>query len=194
MENVMTIEFTGRRTAVAKPLRRLGERKLDKLARLLPGITRAHVVLSKGRHRQVAEVSVRSPRLDLLAREVGPDFGISLAKAFDKLERQAQHQLGKLRGRKWRSGSPRRAEERSGPPPPAPRGGEPRVRPTRPRVAAPVLRVRRVAVPLLSRAAAARELGQTSEELLVFKDEATERLCVLFRGKDGRLGLLEPEA
>ncbi len=189
----MRLEFTGRKTEVAKPLRRLGERRLAKLARLLPGITRAHVVLSQGRHHQVAEVIVRSPHLDLLAREAGPDFGISLATAFDKLERQVQHRLGKVRGRKWRAGSPRRAEERPGTAPAAPRGGEVGARPARPRAVVPVLRALRVAVPLLSRAAAVRELEQASRGLLIFKDEATDRMCVLFRGKDGRLGLLEPE-
>lgn len=193
----MRIEFTGRQTEVAKPLRRLGERKLDKLARLLPGITRAHVVLSTDRHRQVAEVNVRSPHIDLLAREAGPDFGASLVKAFDKLERQAQHHLGKLRGRKRRATSPRRAEEGAATPPATPsRVGDRRApRLARPRAAAaPALRAQRVPVPRLHREAAVRQWAQAAEGLLIFKDQATERLGVLFRGRDGRLALFEPEA
>lgn len=192
----MRIEFTGRQTEVAKPLRRLGERRLDKLARMLPGITRAHVVLSTDRHRQVAEVNIRSPHLDLLAREAASDFGASLGAAFDKLERQARDQMGKLRGRKRRAESPRRAE---GAVPAARRTARsdegPRLRPARPRAAAPpALRAQRVAVPRLRPAAALLQWGTAAEGVLLFRDQDSGRLYVLFRGRDGRPQLLEPEA
>ena len=98
----MRIEFTGRKTEVPEPLRKLGERKLQKLARVLPGITRVHVILSVDRHRQVTEVNVRSPRLDLAAQEAGADFKASIAAAFEKITRQAQHHVGKRLDRKRR--------------------------------------------------------------------------------------------
>jgi putative sigma-54 modulation protein len=38
------------------------------------------------------------------------------------------------------------------------------------------------------------EVGSSDDGLLVFRDAATERVNVLYRRKDGNLGLIEPEA
>jgi len=191
----MRIEFTGRKTEVAEPLRRLGERKMGRLARILPGITRAHVVLSTDRHRQVAEVNVRSPHLDLLAREAGPDFGASLAAAFEKLERQARNQVGKRIDRRRRAVSPRRLDGQPTSPRPQASAVPSFMRDDRrPRAAASALRPRRVVAPPLSLDQAKAELLQRPEGFVLFKDATAGRLRLLFRGPDGRSVLLEPEA
>ena len=91
----MKIEFTGRQTEIPDELRRLAERKLAKLGKLLPSVTRAHVILAVDKHRQVAEVSVHSRHLDLAAVEVSADPRLSVAGAIDKLTRQAQRQQAK---------------------------------------------------------------------------------------------------
>ena len=41
---------------------------------------------------------------------------------------------------------------------------------------------------------AVHEVEGSDEGFLVFRDSATERMNVLFRRKDGNLGLIEPEA
>jgi putative sigma-54 modulation protein len=41
---------------------------------------------------------------------------------------------------------------------------------------------------------AALELGTGGDGVLVFRDAATERVNVLYRRKDGNLGLIEAEA
>ena len=96
----MKIEFTGRQTEVPTEIRRLAERKLHKLTRVLPGITWAHVIVASDRYRQIVEVSVRSKRMDLTAREESADLGASLLAVMDRLTRQATRRLGRLRERK----------------------------------------------------------------------------------------------
>ena len=184
----MKIEFTGRKTEVPEALRKLGERKLAKLLRVLPGITRAHVILSTDRHRQVAEVNVRSPRLDLAAQEAGADFGASIAAAFEKLHRQAQHRVGKRLDQKRRG----RPLGPTGPPPGDAPGKEARGK----LAAAPrrAIRVSRVKVPSMTTDEAALVLARPGEAFVLFRDALTSRLRVLHRRKDGLLGLLEPEA
>jgi len=103
----MKIEFTGRQTEVPPEIRRLAERKLHKLTRVLPGITWAHVIVSTGRYRQIAEVSIRSKRLDLTAREESTDLGASLLAVMDRLTRQVVRRLGRLRERKRAAGAGR---------------------------------------------------------------------------------------
>jgi ribosomal subunit interface protein len=119
----MTIEFTGRKTEVPEALRRLGARKLARIARLLPGLTRAHVVLKADRRRQAAEVSVHSRHLELTAQEAGPDLGLSLAAAFEKLERQARDYVGKRIDRRRRSAASAVRPARPAGPAPSRRAG-----------------------------------------------------------------------
>jgi len=98
----MKIEFTARQTTVPPEIRRMAQRKLEKLARVLPGITGAHVIVTQDKHRHVAEVSVRSPRLKLTAQEEGNDLGASLTAVIARLARRAQRQRGRRRERKRR--------------------------------------------------------------------------------------------
>lgn len=98
----MQVEYTGRQTQVPEEIKALAERKLKKLGRLLRGITHVHVILGVDKHRHLAEVSVRSPRRRLAARDETGDLGVSLATVLDKLIRQAQRHTGKRQERKRR--------------------------------------------------------------------------------------------
>jgi putative sigma-54 modulation protein len=178
----MKIEFTGRRTDVPDELRKLAERKLAKVGRLLPGATRAHVVLHTDKRRQIAEVTVHSRHLDLQAREVSDDLAGSLAAVVEKVTRQATRQMGKRRVVRGRSG-PRDAASR-------PAAEAEARRPDR----EPVIRRRRLPVKPMSVEEAAQVVLARKEGFLVFRDARTERINVLYLQTDGNLGLIEPEA
>ena len=96
----MVVEFTGRQAEVAPAVRAVAERKIGKLAKVLQGITHVRVVLSSDRHLHRAEASVHSPHLDLAAREEADDAAAAVAAVIEKLERQARHHVGRLRGRR----------------------------------------------------------------------------------------------
>jgi ribosome hibernation promoting factor len=178
----MQIEYTGRQTEVSPGLRALAERKLRKLARVLPRITHVHVVLAGDKHRKLAEVSIRSKNMTLTATEESADMSTSLSTVMDRLERQAERHLGKLRQRH------RRAPARGAVPVPAGAAREGTERPRR------LIRSRRFAVKPMTVEEAVLEVEANGEGLVVFRDAATERVSVLFRRKDGHLGLIEPEA
>ncbi len=99
----MQVEYTGRQTEVPDAIKALAERKLKKLSRVLRGITHVHVILGVDKHRHLAEVSVRSPRRSLAARDVTRDLGVSLAAVLDKLIAQAKRLSGKRQERKRRA-------------------------------------------------------------------------------------------
>ena len=175
----MKIEFTGRQTEVPAAVRSLAERKLEKLARLLPGITRAHVTVTADKHRQIAEVSVHSKKVELAAAGRSNDPELSVSEAMDKLLRQAQRYVGKRREGK--------------------RGQSPRIPPSAPEArgkadrAPRVVRSRRFPAKPMTLDEAAIEVWSREEGFLVFRDARTERVSVLYRRKDGNLGLIEPE-
>jgi len=99
----MQIEYTGRQTGVTARLRAMAERRLSKLARLLGRVTRAHVILTADKHRQIAEVSLHARNLDLSAQDETADMQTSLGRVIDKLERQVQRHTGKRQERKRRA-------------------------------------------------------------------------------------------
>jgi len=179
----MKIEFTGRQTEVPAAVRRLAERKLEKVARVLPGLTRAHVVLTADKHRQIAEVSAHSRGLDLSAVESSPDVRLSVSSAIGKLLRQARRQREKKIARKGAASPRRMTGERKRPAEPAKDEAGPRV-----------IRGRRAAVKPMTLEEAVLFLEGRPEGVLVYRDATTERVQVLYRRKDGHLGLIEPEA
>ncbi len=178
----MRIEFTGRRSEVGPELRALAERKLRKLEKVLHGISDVHVVLGSDRHRQKAEVSVRSRHLTLTAADESTDAGACLATVIEKLTRQAQRQMGKRIQRKRRA--PARAT--------ALWNGV--LRPAADRAAGPrVIRSRRFVAKPMTVDEAVLEVGGSDDGLVVFRNASTERVNVLYRRRDGNLGLIEPE-
>jgi putative sigma-54 modulation protein len=102
----------------------------------------------------------------------------------DKLTRQAQHQLGKWRGRK------RRAAGRT----PALWSGVLAANDARESGRPRVIRTRRFVAKPMTVDEAILEVGTSEEGLVVYRDAETERVSVLYRRKDGHLGLIEPEA
>jgi putative sigma-54 modulation protein len=180
-ENRVQIEYTGRHTDITPKLRALAERRIGKLEKVLHGITSVHVILAVDKHRHTAEVTVHSARLDLAAIEESGDLTSSISTVMDKLIRQAQKRTGKLRERKRRS---RTEAVWSG----VLAGGGSGVGNAR------VVRSQRFVAKPMTVDEAVVEVGSSDDGLLVFRDADTERLNVLYRRKDGKFLLIEPES
>jgi putative sigma-54 modulation protein len=176
----MRIEYTGRRAEVPQEIRDAAERRLAKLGKVLHGITDVHVVLASDKRRQQVEVSVHSPHVTLTAAEEGADAGQSLATVLDRLTRQAQRHMGRLRERKRRRGA---VEPDRAPVPTSRKGATPRV-----------VRSRRFLAKPMTVEDAALQVTAGDDGILVFRDAVTAKLNVLYRRKDGTLSLIEPEA
>ncbi len=182
----MKIEYTGRQTEIPESVKIAVERRLAKLAQVLHGITHVHVVLVGDKHRMIAELTVRSPHLTLTAVDESDDLTLAAASVTDKLIRQAQRHVGKVRTRK-RVGTRRASAIWSGvlAPEAGGDGGG---------TAARVIHTRRFLPKPMTIEEAALELGADGEDLVVYRDAATDRVHVLYRRKDGQLGIIEPEA
>jgi len=176
----MVVEFTGRQVEIPPLVRALAERKIVKLAKVLPGITHVRVVLAADKHRQRAEVSVHSPHVDLVANEVAADAATALSAVIDKLTRQAQRHREKVREVKGRA-SIRATAVRS--PAATPTEEGPRV-----------IRTRRFVARLMTLEAARGLVAEGGDGAVVFRDQGVKRIHVLFRRRDGNLGLIELEA
>jgi ribosome hibernation promoting factor len=150
--------------------------KLGKLEPLLPQIVETKAVLTKEKHRRTVALTLIAKRHTFRSEETAGDLGTAVDTAVDALARQVRELKARVKNRKGRR--ERRVPE--GPPPPV--------------AAPPVVRVRRVPLKPMPLAEAVAELRAERDDFLVFTNAATDTVNVLYRRKDGGLGLIEPLA
>jgi len=176
----MRVDVTGRHVEITSPLRLLLEQRLAKLERLLnDNAISAHVILTKEKYRHRTEIVVHA-RGDHVMRGLGEGnaWPISMRQAAEKLEQQAQTLKGK-----WTEGkrvATRRKSPRAAGEPRASEGGR-------------VVRARRYPVKPMSIEDAALRVAEDGETFVVFRNAETDAVSILYRRKDGNLGLIEPD-
>jgi putative sigma-54 modulation protein len=181
----MRLELTGRHVEITPELRALVEKRLAKLDRLLAGgIVSVQAVLTLEKYRRLAEFTVHM-RGDRILHGLGRTnaWETSIADAIEKVTQQLVKVKGKWQARKRHGESVRLtvgqlSEART-------RGGEPRARQVR--------RVTPYPLEPMTVDEAARALEAGDDAFLLFRNEASDDIAVVYRRKDGRLGLIEPE-
>jgi len=178
----MAVECTGRNVAVTPSLKELAEERAQRLERHLGGPAVVRVVLSHEKHRFGAEVIAAHRRRRWKAQEETGDPRTALALAFEKIDAQAKRDSEKRRDRKHKGNGryPETAE--------APAAASRRERRGR-----RVVRGRTSAVKPMGVDEAALAMESSGQEVLVFRDASNERVSVMYRRRDGDLGLIVPE-
>ena len=182
----MRLELTGRHVDVTPDLRKQVEKKLAKMDRLLKGgIVSVQAVLTLEKYRHKSEITVHT-RGDHFLHGLGDTgaWDTSIAGAFEKVEQQVAKMKGKWQERKRRATSPRvmAAIEPEAVPAEAPEPKRRRVR-----------RVPRYPVKPMTIEEAALTVESGDDTFLVFRNAVTDSINVVYRRKDGDLGLIEPE-
>jgi ribosome hibernation promoting factor len=180
----MTLLFTGRKADLTPELKTFTEEKLARLERILHETPDAHVVLTREKHRRRAEIVVHARIGTLKAGAEGAEFEESLGLAIDRLLAQARKQHSKIA--KGRKRSATRGALRGGP-------GMSEVPETAASDESIVVPMGIVPVRPMSVEEALVRLQDLSDPFLLFRDADTLRVCVLFRRRDNRYGLVETE-
>ena len=186
----MQVHITGRQVEITPALRKFAEEKLKKVEKLLGGPIEAHVVLAVEKRRHLAEIQVKSRTALLAGMRETEDLYASIGDVADKLERQALKHKEKLVNRKKRDGRKIAASRPIA-------EAEPRPSPTKagrkvargPRI----LPSERYRLKPLSAEDAAMALDSGGGDLLVYRDDRTYRVNVVYRRQDGDFGLVDPE-
>jgi ribosome hibernation promoting factor len=183
----MAVECTGRNVEVTSSLKELAEERTHRLERHLGGPADVRVVLSHEKHRFGAEIIAIHRRRRWKAQEETADPRAAVAAAFEKIDAQAMRDSEKRRDKKHRASTrsltkakARRAEPAAAVPAAARGNGR-------------VVRSRPPAVKPMGVDEAALAIESTGEEVLVFRDATNNRVSVLYRRRDGDLGLIVPE-
>ena len=178
----MRVDVTGRHVEITPPLRGLIDNRLAKLERLLnDSVVSAQVILTKEKYRHRTEIVIHA-RGDHMLRGLGEGnaWPISVRQAAQKVEQQAQTLKGKWAGRKRSSAGRRRPRPAA--------SGQPG-----PGVGSRVVRATRYPVKPMTVEDAALRVDEGPEAFLVFRNAETEAVSILYRRKDGNLGLIEPD-
>jgi putative sigma-54 modulation protein len=188
----MRIDITGRHVDVTPALRQLVERRLSRVERLLNDSAlsaTAILTLEKYRHRTEIIVDVRGDKR-LRGLGEGNAWNLSIRQAIEKVEQQVKKVKGKWTERK-RSDTRRRTSGAAGGDGSgrAARAETPEREPVAPRV----IRATRYAVKPMSVNDAALRMEQTTEAFIVFRNPESESVSIVYRRKDGNLGLIEPD-
>ena len=183
----MRLDITGRHVDITPGLRHLIERRLTRLERVLnDSVVSVKAILALEKYRHRAELIVHA-RGDNTLRGLGEGtaWPIAIRQAVEKIEQQA----AKVKG-KWTEGKRSSASRR------LPRAGraetaaqaaaDGETRATR------VIRATRYAVKPMSIEDAALRLEDVPEGFLVFRNAESDEVGILYRRRDGNLGLIEP--
>jgi ribosome hibernation promoting factor len=180
----LRVDITGRHLDITPGLRQLIDKSLARVERLLNDrAISATAVLTKEKYRHNTELVIHAKGDNTLSGVgEGNTWPLSVRKAAAKIEHQAQT----LKSR-WTEGKRQRKNNRAAgaveAPEPAPA----------PPAARRVVRATRYAVKAMSIEDAALRLDAVAEAFIVFRHAETHAISVLFRRKDGRLGLIEPD-
>jgi len=179
----MTIVYTGRKAGLTPALKRVAEARLEKLEKVLGDILDARVILTREKHRQVAEIIVKAKNRTLTAKVEAPDFADAIGAAGERLLAQARRHSDRRTNRR-RGRGPWKPQRRAA------------------SVAAPVdtlaalpevVRLGSFRVRAMSVQEALLRARDEEPEVLVFRDPASEQVAFLYKRPDGQYGLVETE-
>jgi len=177
----MDVEFTGRQVNVTAGLREYTHQRLRKLDKILPGSSKLHVILAAEKRGRTAEITATFRDQTLVSVMEAGDNRSAIKGALDKLERQAVRRLERKRTKKRR---PKPIANitlnvfQSGRADP-----EDRV----------AIESERLPVKPMTLEEAIDSLLAVKNGLVVFRNSESDRVNVVYRRPDGKLGLIEPE-
>jgi putative sigma-54 modulation protein len=177
----MRLDFTGRQMEITPDLREYTEKHLGKVAKVLRDRFDVHAILTSEKHRRIAELTLKCRDHVLVGLEETGDILASINGAIDKLERQAVRLMERKRTRKRR---PKQATAVL-----LNILGAERVDHEDHRI----LETERIAIKPMTVEEAIEALDGTRSGIMVFRNNESERVNVIYRRQDGNLALIEPE-
>jgi putative sigma-54 modulation protein len=190
----MQLDITGRHVDITPALRQLIERRLARLERLLnDSIVATKVILTLEKYRHRAEVILHA-RGDNTLRGLGEGnaWPIAVRQAVEKIEQQAAKIKTKWSERK--RSDPRRRVPRTVRAGATPGRAATQVDQASDGKVPRVIRATRYAVKPMSVEDAVLRLDDAAETFVVFRNaESESAVSIVYRRKDGNVGLIEPD-
>lgn len=177
----MNVEITGRHVVITPAIRTYVLKRLRKFTKLLGDDISFHVIIDVEKERQTAEILLKSKLLDLTGKVQSDDMYNSIVRAIEKLERQAlKHKSKIIEGKRQRA----RAKSIA-----AAMGGGERTQRVLARKSDGIQEEDARKKPMVVEEAVL-ELNHSDYPFVVFRNAESGAVNVLYRRKDGTLGLI----
>jgi putative sigma-54 modulation protein len=177
----MNVDLTGRHVVITPAIRTYVLKRLRKFTRILGDEIHLHVILDVEKERHSAEILLKSKILDLTGKGETDDLYSSILRAVDKLERQALKHKHKIIEIKRHRAKEKSVAEKS--------GIRARERSRAPRRGNGIMEEEAPQKPMHVEEAVL-ELGHREYPFVVFRNVESGGVNVLYRRKDGSLGLI----
>ncbi|MCR5610351.1 MAG: ribosome-associated translation inhibitor RaiA [Clostridiales bacterium] len=174
----MRVTITGKNIEVSDYLRDLALKKMTKLERYFPSDTVAQVTMAVEKNRHIVEVTIPYAGGLIRGEEVTGDMYASIDNVIAKVERQIIRHRTKLEKNLKTDAFDEpipeyfEDEDEEGP---------------------KVVKVKRFSIKPMSEEEAVLQMDLLGHSFFVFMNSETNDINVLYRRKDGNLGLIEPE-
>ncbi|OGP63210.1 MAG: ribosomal subunit interface protein [Deltaproteobacteria bacterium RBG_13_53_10] len=173
----MMITVTFRRMEPTESLRAYAEEKLSKIKKYLDSPMEAHAVLEVEKFRHMADVTVNVDGTRIKAYEETEDMYSAIDMVMDKIENQVKKHRARLRERKAENikGELTLGSEAA--------EGIPDE---------PTISVEKLMAKPMDPEEAAMQLSTSRQDFLVFRNSRSREINVIYKRKDGNIGLIEP--
>jgi putative sigma-54 modulation protein len=179
----MNVEITGRHVVITPAIRTYVLKRLKKFTRILGEDINFHVIIDVEKERQTAEILLKSKMLDLTGSGVTDDMYGSIMSAIEKLERQALKHKSKIV-----EGKRQQAKEKSV----ANRMGSTAVSTRASAKKRGGIQEEEAQRKPMAVEEALLELNHSDYPFVVFRNSDSGDVNILYRRKDGTLGLIHP--
>ncbi len=181
----MEIQLFTRNMELTPRLQEYVQKKVGKLSRYLPNITDVRVDLSventrSSAQRQVAQLTIRTPRVMLRAEERASDMFAAIDAALDKMRRQITRYKTRRQDR-WQRAEGEEEE------------WEETALPSEEAISGKVVRVKRFEMFPMTPEEAIEQMELLGHQFFVFLNAEEGGINVIYRRRDGDYGLIVPE-
>jgi putative sigma-54 modulation protein len=174
------------------PLRSYAEEKTDRLGRYLFEPIEVHWVLSVEKIRHIADATIVANGVTIKANESTQDMYSAIDMALDKLEKQVRKHKEKIKDHKIPGGARFTEEAQAAEAAEETEETEEAIEaPAAPSAGPRVVQRENLFVKPMSVEEAAMQMELVKNDFLVFTDSSTSNINVIYRRKDGDLGLIE---
>jgi putative sigma-54 modulation protein len=176
----MRVSVIAKNTTVTPALKDMVEKKLSKVKRYFDPEVEAKATLSIQKNKQKVEITIPFNGIILRAEEITEDMYKSIDLVVTKLERQIRKQRTKLARRNHESLRFPQSDEVALGDDVTETNGE-------------VVKVKRFGVKPMSVEEAILQMELVGHNFFVYQDSDENKVCVVYKRKDGDYGLLEPD-
>jgi putative sigma-54 modulation protein len=165
----------------AESLRSYAEEKLSKIRKYLDSPLEAHIVLGVEKFRHLADITLSINGTRIKAVEETDDMYSAIDQVMDKIEKQVKRHRSKIRKRGAENikGEEALATEAS-------------VEASAASLEEPVIEVEKLVAKPIDPEEAAIQLSISQQDFLVFRNSRSREINVIYKRRDGNLGLIEP--